>query len=100
MPSWPSGAPVRDFDTADLQRNLPLCVAVLDHMLKASHTVFLHCTAGTGRSPTVAVGYLHWCLAWPLDRALAHVRNCRDCSPNVEALRNARWLPPPTQTLT
>ena len=50
--------PVRDFDTDDLQRNLPLCVAVLDHMLMAGHTVFLHCTAGTGRSPTVAVGYL------------------------------------------
>lgn len=90
--------PVRDFDTDDLQRNLPLCVAVLDHMLKAGHTVFLHCTAGRGRSPTVAVGYLRWCLAWPLDRAFAHVRNCRDCSPNMEAIKNAQWLPPTTQT--
>jgi protein-tyrosine phosphatase len=83
--------PVTDFDAADLQRKLPECVAVLDRMLKAGYTVYLHCTAGTGRSPTVAAAYLHWCLAWPLERALAHVRDARDCSPNVEAIRSARW---------
>jgi hypothetical protein len=65
--------PVRDFDTADLRRKLPECVTVLDGMLKAGHTVYLHCTSGTGRSPTVAVAYLHWCLSWPLVRALGHV---------------------------
>src|SRR5713226_5245172 len=42
--------PVRDFDTADLRRKLPECVMVLDGMLKAGHTVYLHCTSGTGRS--------------------------------------------------
>ena len=83
--------PVRDFDTADLQRKLPECVMALDGMLKAGHTVYLHCTAGTGRSPTVAAAYLHWCLAWPLERALTHVREARDCSPNMEAIRSARW---------
>jgi protein-tyrosine phosphatase len=83
--------PVRDFDAADLQRKLPECVAVLDYMLKSGHTVYLHCTAGTGRSPSVAVAYLHWCLAWPLERALTHVRDCRTCSPNVEVIRCARW---------
>ena len=89
--------PIRDFDSADLQRKLPECVQALDYMLKAGDTVYLHCTAGQGRSPTVAAAYLHWCLAWSLDRALAHVRNCRDCSPNVEAIQNARWHPPTTQ---
>ena len=83
--------PVRDFDAADLQRKLPECVMALDRMLKAGHTVYLHCTAGTGRSPTVAAAYLHWCLAWPLERALAHVRDARDCSPNAEAICCARW---------
>ena len=84
--------PVRDFDAQDLQRKLPECVAVLDHMLKAGHTVYLHCTAGTGRSPSVAADYLHWCLAWPLETAVAHVRDRRNCSPNVESIRCARWL--------
>jgi protein-tyrosine phosphatase len=83
--------PVRDFDTADLQQKLPNCVVLLDRMLKAGHTVYLHCTAGAGRSPTIAAAYLHWCLAWPLERALAHLREVRDCSPNAEAIRRARW---------
>ena len=83
--------PVRDFDAADLQRKLPERVAVLDYMLKAEHTAYLHCTAGTGRSPSVAAAYLHWCLAWPLERALAHVRDCRNCSSNTQAIRCARW---------
>ncbi len=46
--------PVRDFNTTDLQRKLPDCVAVLDRMLKTGHTVYLHCTAGAGRLPIVA----------------------------------------------
>ena len=83
--------PVKDFDTADLQQKLPRCVIALDSMLKAGHTVYLHCTSGTGRSPSVAVAYLHRCLAWPLERALAHVREARDCSPNVEAIHGAVW---------
>ncbi len=83
--------PVRDFDSMDLRRKLSECVVALDRMLKAGHTVFLHCTAGTERSPTVAAAYLHWCLAWPLGKALAHVRDRRDCSPNEEAIGCARW---------
>jgi len=37
--------PVTDFDRLDLQRKLPECVAALDLLLKAGHTVYLHCTA-------------------------------------------------------
>lgn len=83
--------PVTDFDSADLQRKLPECVSVLDGMLKAGHSVYVHCTAGVSRSPTVVVAYLHWCLAWPLTRALAHVTETRDCCPNSEAISRAEW---------
>jgi protein-tyrosine phosphatase len=83
--------PVRDFDTAELQRKLPECVTVLDRLLKAGHTVYLHCTGGRERSPTVAAAYLHWCLAWPLERSLVHVREARDCSPDAMAIRRAQW---------
>ena len=83
--------PVKDFDAADLQQKLPDCVVQLDRMLKAGHTVYLHCTAGVNRSATVAAAYLHWCLAWPLERALAHVREVRDCSPNAGAICGAQW---------
>jgi protein-tyrosine phosphatase len=80
--------PVNDFDKADLRRKLPQCVLTLDEMLKAGHVVYMHCTAGVSRSPTVAAGYLHWCLAWPLQKALAHICDARDCSPDAEAIQN------------
>jgi len=83
--------PVTDFDSADLQRRLPECVRALDGMLKAGHSVYVHCTAGVSRSPTVVVAYLHRCLAWPLAQALSHVTEIRDCCPNSEAIRHANW---------
>lgn len=83
--------PVGDFDTVDLQRKLPECVQVLAGMLNNGHTVYLHCTAGASRSPTVAAAYLHWCRAWPLERALACVGEARGCSPNAEAIQSAHW---------
>jgi protein-tyrosine phosphatase len=83
--------PVTDFDRLELQRRLPECVTALDGLLQAGHTVYLHCTAGVNRSPTVAVAYLHWCQAWPLADALACVQKTRYCMPDVEAVRRARW---------
>jgi protein-tyrosine phosphatase len=83
--------PVRDFDTADLQRKLPDCVAELDRLLKAGHTVYVHCSAGVSRSPTVVAAYLHRHLGLPLEEALASVQAVRDCCPNAEVIKGARW---------
>ncbi len=47
--------PVRDFDPSDLREKLPACVRDLDQLLAAGHAVYLHCTLGPGRSPTVAI---------------------------------------------
>jgi protein-tyrosine phosphatase len=83
--------PVTDFNTADLQHKLPACVSALDGMLKAGHSVYVHCTAGVSRSPTVVAAYLHWCLGWPLRRALTHMEETRNCAPNSNAIRGAVW---------
>lgn len=83
-------APVRDFDAADLQDKLPGCVSILETLLKSGHTVYLHCSAGAGRSPTVAIAYLCWRCSWDLDQAVAHVVQCRPCSPNVDVIRLAK----------
>jgi protein tyrosine/serine phosphatase len=81
--------PVRDFDTEDLRRMLPRCVEVLEELLAAGHTVYLHCTAGVGRSPSVAVAYLHWVEGWTLDRAYEYVRMRRPSQPNLKAIEAA-----------
>ena len=85
--------PIRDFDDSALQQTLPECVAALRRLLDQGHTVYLHCTAGINRSPTVATAYLHWCVGWDLDTAAKYVAGCRRCSPNVEAIRRANWNP-------
>jgi len=82
-------APVTDFDRDDLRKKLPTCVAVLDELLQADHTVFVHCSAGMNRSPSTVIAYLHWIEGWDLDEAVAHVTSCRDCDPYVEAIRLA-----------
>ncbi|MGA8184304.1 MAG: dual specificity protein phosphatase family protein [Terriglobia bacterium] len=86
--------PIRDFDESHLRERLPECVAALARLLEEGHTVYLHCTAGVNRSPTVAIAYLHWCIGWKLDSAVKHVEACRSCSPKVDAVRRANWKPP------
>jgi protein-tyrosine phosphatase len=73
----------------ELRAKLYACVDALNDLLAAGHTVYLHCTAGIGRAPTVAIGYLHFHLGWDWDVAVAHVKRLRECNPHLEALRLA-----------
>ena len=84
--------PVKE-EQIELRKKLPQCVCTLDRVLAGGHTVYLHCTEGVGRSPTVAIGYLHWCLCWGFDAAVTHVKELRPCSPHLEAIRLAIWDP-------
>jgi len=76
-------------EQVELRAKLSQCIEVLNELLAEGHTVYLHCTAGIGRAPTVAIGYLHTCLGWELDEAIDHVKLLRQCSPHLEALRLA-----------
>lgn len=81
--------PARDFDREDLRRNLPEGVEALRRLLADGQMVYVHCTAGIGRSASVVVAYLHWVQGWDLDGAVGHVNRSRPCSPNLEAIRLA-----------
>jgi protein-tyrosine phosphatase len=84
---------VRDFDPGDLRAKLPDCVRALDRLLAANHCVYLHCTLGASRSPTVAIAYLCWCHGLDLEEAVTFVKTRWKCTPNVEAIRGAAWDP-------
>jgi protein-tyrosine phosphatase len=81
--------PVIDFDQADLRRNLPECVAALRELIDDGHTVYVHCTAGIGRSPSVVIAYLHWVENLDLEEAARQVQSRRRCSPDLQAIRLA-----------
>jgi protein-tyrosine phosphatase len=84
--------PVKE-EQIELREKLPGCVRTLSALIAGGRTVYLHCTEGIGRSPTVAIGYLHWSLGWGFDAAVSHVKHARQCSPHLEALRLALWNP-------
>ena len=74
----------------EMRARFSQCVRTLDGLIVGEHTVFVHCTAGIARSPTVAIGYLRWCAGWDWDAAVTHVTKARQgCSPHLEALRFA-----------
>jgi protein-tyrosine phosphatase len=82
---------VRDFDPVELRSKLPRCVRTLDGLLASGQVVYLHCTAGVNRSPTVAMAYLHRCRGWKLDEASTHLVERLWCSPDIEAVLAADW---------
>lgn len=81
--------PVEDFDQEDLRRRLPACVRSLHDLLQAGHVVYVHCTAGMNRSPTVIMAYLLWVERVPLGRAISQVVGQRYCDPSLWAIEAA-----------
>ena len=81
--------PVGDFDPEDLEEKLPACIRELHDLLSSGHVVYLHCSAGSSRSPTVAIAYLSWHRGMTLNDACDYVCCRRQCSPSLEAIRRA-----------
>jgi len=82
---------IKDGCPADLRKNLPKAVGVLDYLIRVDKKkVYLHCTAGVGRSPSVAVAYYYWIKGMNLNDAYAFVKSRRPVShPNTGAIQNA-----------
>ncbi|MFO0749917.1 MAG: dual specificity protein phosphatase family protein [Myxococcota bacterium] len=50
--------PIRDFDKKDLGAQVELALAALARLGDGGRAVYLHCTAGLNRSPTIAIAAL------------------------------------------
>jgi len=84
---------MRDFDYEDQRRTLPDAVKTLARLLSSGQIVYLHCNAGQGRSPLVAMAYLYWCPGLSPQDAVMHVKERRACSPTTELLEVTRQDP-------
>ena len=69
--------------------SLPQCVDALDALLKQGHNVYVHCSMGVNRSPSIVIAYLAWIKGWVWTEAVDHVPRIRFCDPYVEAIRLA-----------
>lgn len=82
--------PMRDFDYDDQRRVLPKAVSALDTLLASGHTTYLHCNAGLGRSPLVAMAYFYWSRNLSVEKAIEHVEERRPCSSYEDLLEVSR----------
>lgn len=83
-------AEIRDFDAFDLRMRLPAVVSILHKAINSNGGVaYIHCTAGLGRAPAVALAYMYWVLGYKLSEAYEFLLSKRACCPKLEAIRSA-----------
>ncbi|XP_074586878.1 phosphoglucan phosphatase DSP4, amyloplastic-like [Curcuma longa] len=83
-------AEIRDFDAFDLRMRLPAVVSKLYKAIKRNHGVtYVHCTAGLGRAPAVALAYMFWIEGYKLNEGHQLLQSRRACFPKLDAIKNA-----------
>ena len=81
--------PLVDFDPVSLRRGMFAAVARVHQLVARGHKVYIHCTAGLGRAPGVAIAYLAWCCGMDVQEAYDMVTTRRPCCPKIGAIREA-----------
>jgi protein-tyrosine phosphatase len=80
--------PVPDFDRRALGVHLPQAVAELEDVLTPRCSkIYVHCTAGINRGPTLAAAYLMKADGLTAQEAYNYVIARRDCSPYLDTLQ-------------
>ncbi|XP_071721824.1 phosphoglucan phosphatase DSP4, amyloplastic [Rutidosis leptorrhynchoides] len=83
-------ARIRDFDAFDLRMRLPAVVSTLYKAIKQNGGVtYIHCTAGLGRAPAVALAYMYWVQGYKLSEAHKLLTSKRPCFPKIDAIKSA-----------
>ncbi|XP_073267269.1 phosphoglucan phosphatase DSP4, amyloplastic isoform X3 [Populus alba] len=75
-------AQIRDFDAFDLRKRIPAVISKLYKAINRNGGVaYIHCTAGLGRAPAVAMAYMFWFQGYKLsdacDLLLHEEHDCR-----------------------
>eukprot|EP00252_Welwitschia_mirabilis_P011425 TRINITY_DN2567_c0_g1_i3.p1 TRINITY_DN2567_c0_g1~~TRINITY_DN2567_c0_g1_i3.p1 ORF type:complete len:417 (-),score=88.01 TRINITY_DN2567_c0_g1_i3:129-1379(-) len=83
-------AEIRDFDAFDMRMRLPKVVSKLLDAVKGTQGItYIHCTAGLGRAPSVALAFMFWVLGYKLEDAHKLLQSVRPCFPKLDAIRSA-----------
>ncbi|CAI9774933.1 unnamed protein product [Fraxinus pennsylvanica] len=72
--------PARDFDPDSLRSGLPKAVSSLEWAISEGNgRAYVHCTAGLGRAPAVAIAYMFWFCNMDLNTAYDTLTSKRPC---------------------
>ncbi|KAJ6983477.1 phosphoglucan phosphatase DSP4, amyloplastic [Populus alba] len=83
-------AQIRDFDAFDLRIQLPAVVSKLHKAINQNGGVtYIHCTAGMGRAPAVALAYMFWVQGYKLNEAHDLLMSKRSSFPKLNAIKSA-----------
>lgn len=82
--------PITDFNDRELEKHLSEAVSAVHFFRATGRRVYLHCTAGLNRSPSVAAAYLMAHQGMDLDSAWDQVTGHRRCVPVRKVLK--RWF--------
>ncbi|KAI4352647.1 hypothetical protein L6164_006878 [Bauhinia variegata] len=83
-------AQIRDFNAFDLRMRLPAVVSKLCKAINRNGGVtYIHCTAGLGRAPAVALAYMFWVQGYILNEAHRLLQSKRSCFPKLDAIKSA-----------
>ncbi|KAK3228381.1 hypothetical protein Dsin_000262 [Dipteronia sinensis] len=83
-------AEIRDFDSFDLRMRLPAVISKLYKAINRNGGIaYVHCTAGLGRAPAVALAYMFWVQGYKLSEANSLLLSKRSCCPKLDAIKSA-----------
>ncbi|XP_021738563.1 phosphoglucan phosphatase DSP4, amyloplastic-like [Chenopodium quinoa] len=83
-------AEIRDFDGFDLRMRLPAVVSKLYKAMNRNGGIaYIHCTAGMGRAPAVALAYMYCVQGYRLNEAHRLLLSKRSCCPKLDAIKSA-----------
>jgi hypothetical protein len=84
-------SPMRDFNPEEQRQRLPVAVHRLWMLITDQHRVYVHCTAGRGRSALTVLGYLTFMEGYAADDAIRILKSKRPgVSPCLEAYEACR----------
>ncbi|KAJ7965124.1 Phosphoglucan phosphatase [Quillaja saponaria] len=84
--------PAKDFDPDSLRNGLPKSVSSLEWAIsEGKGKMYVHCTAGLGRAPAVAITYMFWFCGMNLNTAYDKLTSKRPCGPSKTAIRGATY---------
>lgn len=81
---------VRDYDPTAVIRALPDALSRLHDLVAAGRVVYVHCSEGINRSPSVALAYLVRHEKLTVERALSDVRRCHPAAKPYDSV--VAWL--------